>query len=206
MGTEDEVKILKRQVESLQNELKASMRREEQLQNPAGGGGSLKQRLKRTAVWRIVADPNSKMGKIARSPRTIYRIARNPNILKEKMQDEKSQGGGEKEEKALFVPIKFFFREDDTKRVNLVVDRFNDIELIKMAVELSNKEKAELRVVTCAESSVVMKYKRMVEKGEIPKAKEVSFYSSSDQSKKKDVFELEIGNRDVFITRAWKNG
>ena len=60
--------------------------------------------------------------------------------------------------------------------------------------------------MTCSESSAAMKYKKLVDEKDIPKAKEISFYSSYDQSKKKDIFELEVGNNDVFITRAWKNG
>ena len=205
MKTENETENLKQQIRSLQNELRASMRREELLQNPTSGGGTFSQRLKRTAVWRVIEDPNSKMGKIARSPRTIYRIAKNPNILKEKMQDKKNQGGGESETKSLFLPIKFFFRNDDEKRINLVLNKFNDEEIIKEAIELANRDGVEIRIVTCGESSAAMKYKRMVDEKKIPKAKQVSFYSSYDQSKKKDVFELEIGNNDIFITRAWKN-
>ena len=206
MGSNAEAESLKKQVEALQNELKASIRREELLQNPTSGGGSLKQKLKRTAVWRIIADPNSKMGKIARSPRTIYRIMKNPNILKEKKQDKQNQGGGDAEEKSIFMPVKFFVRDDDKRRVNLVLERFEDVEIMRMAIELANREKAELRVVTCSESSAAMKYKKLVDEKDIPKAKEISFYSSYDQSKKKDIFELEVGNNDVFITRAWKNG
>lgn len=201
----EDVEKLKREIENLQNELAASMRREELLQNPANGGGTLKQRLKRTATWRIIADPKSKMGKLARSPRTIYRIVKNPNILKEKFQDEQKQGGGNDEEKSLLMPIKFYFSEDTKKRVNLVIEKLNDEELLKKAIELANKDGAELRIITYGEGAATMKYKKLVDAKKVPKAKEISFYSSKDQKFKKYVFELEVGKNEIFLTRAWKN-
>ena len=130
---------LEKQISALESELQASMQREELLRNPVGGEGSWKQKLKRTVLWRVVADPNSKLGKIARSPRTVYRIIKNPNIIKEIMADKDKKGGGE--EKPLLTPIKFFTSDDEAERVNLVVEKLDEPEMVKMAVKIANERR-----------------------------------------------------------------
>ena len=204
---EKEIKELQRQVEDLKSELAAAMRREELLLNPVGGGGKIKQKIRRTKIGRIAMDPNSKLGKVVRSPRTIMRIVRHPGILKEiKNEKNKSSKNGEIDTdtaKPLFVPIKFFLGDYDETRINVVSEGM-DKDLISLAIEVANKNNAELRVVSFGKGARQMEYRELVSKKKIPKAKRISFYSSVDQKSKSKIFELEVGKNDVFITRAWK--
>lgn len=202
-------KELEQLVKDLESELEAAMRREELLLNPVGGSGKLKQKIKRTKLGRIAADPNSKVGKIVRSPRTIYRLIIHPSIIRE-MRAEKQKGQESSNDsdrdgnKPIFVPIKFFQNRDINRRVNVVSEKF-DTELTAAAVEIANKKDMELRIVTYGEGADPMQYNRAVEKKKLNKAKKISFYSSVDQNLKNKVFELEVGDGDIFITRAWNN-
>ena len=73
-----------RYIEALEEELCASIEREKK---NSGEYLSFKsycvKRVKRTKLYKnIISDPDSKMGKIARAPRSFYRIIKNPEIYK----------------------------------------------------------------------------------------------------------------------------
>ena len=74
---------LEAQVEALKEELAAAVQRENALLGLDGGANGLKQKIKRTKIGRLAADPNSKIGKVVRLPRTIFRIATHPSIIKD---------------------------------------------------------------------------------------------------------------------------
>lgn len=211
---EEENLRLKQLVEDLKSELTAAMRREELLTNPMGGAVTLKQKLRVTKLGRMATDPNSKLGKVVRLPRTIYRIVRNPSILKEmrkegkkcqKMVNVESSDQKNVDEMPLFVPIKFFLSSEEKKRLNVVTEKIDE-DLMGLVVPMANKNNLELRVVTYGAPAEPNIYSKMVKEKKIPAAKKISFYSSYDQSVKNKIFELEVGKNDIFITRAWGDG
>lgn len=195
---------LKKKVKSLEDELMASMRREEIL--TGGGGDSLKQKLKRTKLGQAAKNPNTLTGKILRSPRTVGRIIAHPKVLKDIFgkSPEVSSAISEKEQTVedLFVPVEFIKITGGPRRVNLIVKKI-EVNLLKEAIEFANKNKYELRVVTCSESATSKAYGDFVKAKKVPKAENISFYSSVDQSKKNKVFKLEIGEGDIFLTLPW---
>lgn len=197
---------LERTIESLESELAASLEREALLQNTGGEGTqNFKEKFKRTSIGRVAADPRSSLGKIVRLPRTVFRIMMYPEVAKDILRKRSKSSRDisfEVKNKELFAPIKFFYDDNDQKRVNLVLNKI-DLKMMKMAIELANKENAELRVVTCAEKADPMKYREWVKQKKMPKAKQITFYSSYDQNKKDKIFELEIGKNEVFLTEAW---
>ncbi len=191
-------------VKNLESELSASMRREELLLDPSGGESSLRRKLKRTRLGRAVLNPNSKLGKIARAPRTAFRLLRNPRLIGEIKNEKKCdvRDGEEIAKDELFVPIKFFKAKGGERRVNLVLERLDPV-LLGIAISVANSNKMELRIVTYSEKADPIKYNDMIKKNKLSKAERVSFYSSVDQKYKNKVFELEINEDDVFITKAW---
>ena len=202
---EEENRELKRQIESLKSELEASIRREDMLLHPYRGRDYIKQKLKNTAIGRVATNPDSIGGKLIRLPRTMYRIVMHPSIMKEikgkKNEDFYKDKNGRVEE--ILVPVRFFIGVDNPRRVNLLVERLDD-EILKMAIEIANKENIELRVVTYGEGAGSVKYARFLKKKLVPKAKRISFYSSVDQVQKNKMFELEIGQDDIFLTKVWE--
>lgn len=200
---EEEIAQLKKTISELEEELQAEMQRKV-IENGAlkmNGKGGLKQKIKETPIGKMAADPSSMMGKVIRMPRTVYRIVRHPSVMKDIFvtKEEIVERG------PLFAPIKFYLSDYEELRFNVVMEEFN-IEMMKLAAELANKNKAELRVITCKEEAATMKYKELVNKKKLPKVKEISFYSSFDQEVKRTVFELEVGKNDIFLTKAWMNG
>ncbi len=200
---EKENKELKKKIRSLESELEASMVREEMLRaTPATSEVGLKQKFYQTRIGRIAQDPNSKVGKIIRMPRTLYRIIRNPDVRREVFKTQQDQS--ERVESNIFAPIRFFASDCDEKRVNVVTEKFEP-EILKMGVDIARKQGAKLRVITCGEGVATLKYREMVKRGEIKEFKGISFYSSYDQSLKGKVFELEVGEGEVFLTKVWQN-
>lgn len=197
---------LKKTIKSLESELEASMRREDMLLHSHGRLGAIKERLKNTAIGRVAANPNSTAGKVVRLPRTIYRIVLHPSIVKDIRQKNSGDDGWKKidgEVEDILVPIRYIMGSDNSRRLNLVVEKI-DVEMLRMAIELANKENIELRVVTYGMGAGSVDYGKMVKNKKIPKAKNISFYSSVDQMKKNKIFELEIGKNDTFLTTAWR--
>ena len=208
---EKEVVELKKKIEHLEDELMASIRREEILTN--GGGDSLKQKLKRTKLGQAAKNPNTFTGKVLRSPRTVYRIVTHPKVLKDIFA--KSNGAvssevgekqaGQKREKTvedLFAPVEFIGVSGGPKRLNLMVKNLEE-GLLKEAIEFANKNSYELRVVTSSEGAASKTYGDLVKNKKVPKAENISFYSSVDQSKKNKVYKMEIGEEDIFLTLPW---
>lgn len=195
---------LKKKIESLEDELRASMRREEILLG--GGGDSLKQKLERTKLGQAAKNPNTLTGKILRSPRTVGRIIAHPKVLKDIFGKSKevSSAGAEKKQtiEDLFAPIEFIKIAGGPKRINLVVKKV-EVDLLKEAIDFANKNKYELRVVTWGESAASKTYGDFVKAKKVPKAEKISFYSSIDQNKKSKVFKLEVGEGDIFLTLPW---
>ncbi|MBQ3292860.1 glycosyltransferase [Candidatus Saccharibacteria bacterium] len=81
-------------IRALEEELMASIEREEKLSNE-----DLKirpfvmQKIKRTKLYKnVISDPDSKSGKLARAPRTIYRMIRNPEVRKSLLQKKTANG------------------------------------------------------------------------------------------------------------------
>ncbi len=198
---------LKKKINDLKSELEASMRREELLMNPGGQSGSIKQKVKATKLGKVAADPNSRVGKIVRSPRTIYRIFTHPSIIKdfigEKIKKNKKgeRIGGEIAD--IFVPVKFFYSDDCPRRVNVLMQKF-DPGILMQAVQVANNENLELRVITYGEPVAQIKYKNLLDQKKIPKAKKISFYSSVDQASRKEIFMLEVNSNDIFMTLPWR--
>ncbi len=197
---EDSEKI----IADLKSELEASMRREDILLGGHGAGSEIKRVLKNTALGRAAQNPNSKVGKVVRAPRTVYRIIRKPSILKEiyggvDKGNEKKSEEVSKDLRERIVPIDYFYGVNNPKRINLVVKELSN-EMVKKAVMLANVDGSELRVVTFSESVDPLKFNEIVEKEKLPKLKKISFYSSVDQDIKDKVFKLEIGKNDIFLT------
>lgn len=69
-------------VECLEEELKASLERERLLSNEnISFAGFIGKKIKKTGLYKnIISNPNSRMGKIARAPRTLLRRIKNPEI------------------------------------------------------------------------------------------------------------------------------
>ena len=208
---EKEIEELKKKVKSLEDELMASIRREEILSG--GGGDSLKQKLKRTKLGQAAKNPNTFTGKVLRSPRTAYRIIAHPSVVKDIFgkHPELSVDNGDGAKSAqkrepvledLYAPIEFIKIADGPKRLNLVVPKIEPA-ILKEAIEFANKNKYELRVVTYNESSTSKEYSDLVKAKKVSKAENISFYSSVDQKKKIKVFKLEVGEEDLFLTLPW---
>ncbi len=72
-------------VKALEEELKASLEREWALSNDnLSFAGFVGKKIKKTSLYKnILSNPDSKVGKVARAPRTMLRLARNPEIRKE---------------------------------------------------------------------------------------------------------------------------
>lgn len=203
-----EVENLRKRINDLESELAASMRREELRVAVASNGGSLKQkiknRIKRSRLWRVADDPNDKLGKVIRSPRTIARIVTNPSVAKEIWAKNRHiKDDGEKKED-IFMPIKFFFGEDGQKRVNVVLEEI-DLELIRMGILLADKVGVPLRIVATKKRIDAVWYRKMIKEKKIMKFDDISFYNTTEQNMKAKTFELEISKDDIFLTKAWNN-
>lgn len=197
----EDVKELEQAVASLEEELKASLAREEALEEHM--------RAPKKELWlrAKVNDPGSKVGKVIRLPRTIYRIVRYPDVRRsmrgeEPVASEKKEDVEVKDEGVKFAPVKFFHGNDSLMRVNLVVREVRE-EMLKRAIEFANQNKCELRVVTYGEKNAVLRYRKMKAKKGFPAAEKISFYSSVDQAKRNNPFELEIGKNDMFLADEW---
>lgn len=198
---------LKKQIESLKSELAASMRREELKDISNGSRNSYRQKIKNkiksTRLWKAADDPNDKLGKIIRSPRTIMRIITNPRVVKEIR--EKNNHVRKKDDdnnNEIFMPIRFFFGKNSEKRINVILDEI-DMDMVRMGAMLANSENVELRVVATKEKVDAVWYRQMIKKKSLPEIGNVSFYNTTEQNTRARVFELEISENDVFLTRAW---
>ena len=201
----EDVKALKQQIEDLKSELMAE--RQRQGVGVVASKPLLKQRvkekIKRSILWKIADDPNSKMGKVIRSPRTIFRIVVNPSVIK----DIRARNGHIKEKKEtnkqdIFAPVKFFVGEDTQIRINVVLEG-EDLDLVKTGIMLANEKKVELRIITTKERFDSVIYGKMVRAKQIPRANNISFYDAVEQYGKAKMFELEVSRGDIFLTRAW---
>ena len=201
------VKELEQTIASLEDELRASMAREKQLED------EIKAPRRESWVRRKINDPGSKIGKIIRLPRTAYRIVRYPEVRRElrgeaplasenNNKHDDYEENGTKNERMEFAPVKFFNSEDTTLRVNLVVRKIQK-DILKKAIEFANLNDCELRVVTYGEKSGVNKYREFKKEKSFPIAKQISFYSSVKQAERKKPFELEIGKNEMFLTEEW---
>ena len=193
---------LQQVIESLESELKASLERERKLEEQA------KTAKKESWFMSKVHDPGSRLGKVVRLPRTVYRVVRYPEVRQElrgetSKKNERKEGSGVEDNTPRFASLKFFYGEDTTPRVNLVVRRIEK-ELLKKAIELANSgDGCELRVVTYGEKAGVMKYREFKNEKGFPTAKKISFYSTVDQAKRDNPFELEMGKNDLFLMDEW---
>lgn len=203
-----EIEELKKRINDLESELAASMKREELKVVVANSGGSLKQkvknRIKRSRLWRAADDPNDKLGKVIRSPRTIARIMTNPSVTKEIWAKNRHIKDGRENKKDVFMPIRFFFGEDGQKRVNVVLEEI-DLGLIKMGILLADREGIALRIVATKEKIDVIWYRKMIKEKKLPKFDNISFYNTTEQNIRAKTFELEVSKNDIFLTRAWFN-
>lgn len=201
-----EVEVLRQQIHDLESELSASIRREEMRNNTASGGGSLKQKIKnkvkRTRLWRAADDPDDKLGKIIRSPRTIMRILTNPNVAKEVREKNRHIKKSRKSEEALFMPIRFFFNNSSQKRINVILTEI-DLDLIEMGIGLARSSENELRIIGTMTQVDAVWYRKMVAEKKLSKYSNVSFYNTVAQAKRVKTFELEVSRNDVFLTKAW---
>lgn len=200
---EEENRELKKQIADLESELEASLKREELLRSPVSGKKTIKEKIKATKLGKAATNPNTKAGKIVRSPKTVRYITRHPNLLKEILSKGKVLNP---KSKCITAPVKFFLNNnDDTKRINLLVEKL-DKDMLEKGIFLAKKTDSELRIITTLEPLVSIKYKNFIKELNLADLPPTSFYSSLDQNKKKDVFELEIGKNDVLLTKVWKEG
>lgn len=201
----EDIKELKQQIEDLKSELTAEKQRQGIGIVPTKPSLTrrIKEKIKRSILWKIADDPNSKIGKLIRSPRTIFRIVTNPSVVSEirarNGHVKKAKKTGEQD---IFAPIKFFVGEDTQKRINIVLVE-EDLELIGMGILLANEEKVEVRIITTKKKFDSVRYREMVKTKKIPKAENVSFYDAVEQNGRLKLFELEVSSGDVFLTRAW---
>ena len=91
-------KIDEEYLKALEEELCASLEREKRLSNEnLSFVKFLGKKIKRTKLYTdIISNPDSKAGKIARMPRTLFRIARNPEVRKEILQKKTAENLEEK--------------------------------------------------------------------------------------------------------------
>ena len=75
-------------IKALEEELCASIEREEKLaEEDLGLGAFLVRKIKETRVYKKTIDePDSKIGKLARAPRSFYRLIKNPEVRKNLLQ------------------------------------------------------------------------------------------------------------------------
>ena len=75
-------------IKALEEELCASIEREEKLaEEDLGLGAFLVRKIKKTRVYKKTIDePDSKIGKLARAPRSFYRLIKNPEVRKNLLQ------------------------------------------------------------------------------------------------------------------------
>lgn len=201
----EDIKELKKQIEDLKSELEASIKREE-MKGEAGSvsmGRRVKNRIKRTSVWRAADNPNSRVGKVVRSPRTMFRILTNPDVAKDIKEKNAHIKNAKKGDKAnIFMPIKFFSGESDQERINVVLEDV-ELELIEMGILLANEKGIEVRMITTKEKFDPVLYRKMVKDKKIPKAESISFYNTTEQNIRAKTFELEVSKNDIFLTKAW---
>lgn len=88
-------------IKALEEELCASLEREKKLsEEELGFGTFVVGKIKRSKLYKnVISEPDSKMGKVARAPRSIYRMIKNPevrnNILQKKTVNNVSLEGTE---------------------------------------------------------------------------------------------------------------
>lgn len=73
----------KQYIIDLESELEASLEREEKLLSGVSTKEFIKNKIKKTRLYRSASNPNSKPGKVLRAPRTAYRLISNPEVFKE---------------------------------------------------------------------------------------------------------------------------
>ena len=77
-------------IKALEDELCASIEREKKLsEEDLGLGAFVLKKMKKSKIYRnVISEPDSRMGKVARAPRSLYRLIKNPevrnNILQKK--------------------------------------------------------------------------------------------------------------------------
>ena len=69
-------------IKALEEELCASIEREKKLiEDDLGFGAFVMKKVKRSGLYKdIITNPDSKMGRVARAPRSFYRIIKNPEV------------------------------------------------------------------------------------------------------------------------------
>ena len=75
--------LLEKENTALKSELEASLAREAELESNYTLKNFMKKKISRTKLYRAAKNPDSKFGRILRAPRTIYRIAKNPEIIQD---------------------------------------------------------------------------------------------------------------------------
>ena len=75
-------------IKALEDELCASLEREKELsEENLGFGEFLSRKIKKTKIYdEVIAEPDSKLGKMVRAPRSFYRIVKNPEVRKKLLQ------------------------------------------------------------------------------------------------------------------------
>ena len=75
-------------IKALEEELCASIEREKKLtEDDLSFGAFVAKKIKKSSFYTdIIADPDSRMGRVARAPRSVYRIIKNPEVRKSLLQ------------------------------------------------------------------------------------------------------------------------
>lgn len=75
-------------IRALEDELRAAIEREDNvLEKDLGFGEFVAEKIRKTKLFtKVLSEPDSRAGKIARMPRSIYRIIKNPEVRKNLMQ------------------------------------------------------------------------------------------------------------------------
>lgn len=192
---------LKKRIADLESELAASIQREELLLKQKRGVKSrIKGLIKRTKIWSVLSNPDSKIGYFAKTPKTSLEGIKDPALMKEIK--EKSAKLSTKQG-LILSPVHFFWGSDDRRRINVIMEEL-DPYLIKIGTDIANDSKAELRIITVNEDVNPIKYKEIIKKHKIPGANSISFYSIIGQNIRNKHFELEIAENDIIISKAWR--
>ncbi|MBQ3296730.1 glycosyltransferase [Candidatus Saccharibacteria bacterium] len=93
-------------IKALEEELCASIEREKKLiEDDLGFGAFVMKKVKRSGLYKdIITNPDSKMGRVARAPRSFYRIIKNPEVRSSLLQKKTVNGTSlEENEEGLFL-------------------------------------------------------------------------------------------------------
>lgn len=184
-----EEKKLQTHIQQLESELAASIAREE----------ALRSSKKSSRFIAMIKNPDSKLGKLFRLPRTLFRLATNKNLRAELRQKNISSSPSINPS-VLPFSIDFFVNSSARPRINLILNSLEKTP-IKNSIALAMASSCELRVIFTAQSNNPKLFLDYLKKEKLENDINISFYSSFDESIRGDgKFRLEVSDDDIFIS------